>query len=47
MTLMKTMPSIGIPLAIVGIAISLMTSVPYIFDRAFSDHTRLYPGIGR
>lgn len=46
MALMTKKPSIGKPVALVGIAISFLTAVPYIHSRAFFDHTRRYPGLG-
>jgi Lecithin retinol acyltransferase len=46
LALMKKRPSIGEPLAIAGIVVSLITAVPYIHSRALFNHTRLYPGVG-
>jgi len=46
MVVVKKKPSIGKPLAVAGIAISLLTAIPYLLDRTFFDHTRRYPGIG-
>jgi hypothetical protein len=44
--LMTKRPSIGKPLAVAGIVITLLTAVPYIHSRKLFDHTRRYPGIG-
>jgi len=44
--LLKKKPSIGRPLAVVAIATSLLTAVPYMHSRAFFNHIRRYPGIG-
>ncbi len=44
--LMTRKPSIGKPLAVAGIAITVLTAVPYIHSRKLFDHTRRYPGIG-
>jgi Lecithin retinol acyltransferase len=40
-------PRIGAPLAVGSMLVSLWTAVPYIHSRAFFDHTRAYPGLGR
>jgi hypothetical protein len=44
--LMGRKPSIGKPVALVGVGISLLTAVPYLHSRALFDHTRRYPGFG-
>ncbi len=43
----KRKASIGVPLAVAGIAITVLTAVPYVHSRTFFDHTRRYPGIGK
>jgi len=44
--LLRKKPSIGKPLAVAGMAITALTAIPYMSNRAFFDHARRYPGIG-
>lgn len=45
--LLSKKPSIGKPVAVAGLLISLWTAALYLHSRAFFDHTRQYPGIGK
>jgi hypothetical protein len=45
--LLAKKPSIGKPLAYISIAATALTAVPYQHSRAFFNHTRKYPGIGK
>jgi len=40
-------PSIGKPLLMIGLVITMLTAVPYLHSRKLFDHTRRYPGVGK
>jgi hypothetical protein len=44
---LRRKPKVGVPLAVGSMLVSLSTAVPYIHSRAFFNHTRAYPGVGK